>query len=465
MPTESHPGLYALTKYWDIATLRWVKGTQPSGGGGGGGAVTVADGADVTQGALADAAVITDTTGTLSGKLRGLVKWAFERMPASLGQKTAAASLPVVIASDQSAVKITGFSGQAAIVVTATTPLDVAIADSSTVDIKKMGGVATSMNTGVRDAGTQRVTLATNDAIQVNAGTNLNTSALSLEATQLLVKAKTDNLDVLLSTRLKPADTLAGVTTVTTVTTVATVTTVGAVTAITNALPVGANVIGKVSIDQTTPGTTNKVDVGTMANVVVAMNTGTRAAGVQRVTICTDDLVPISAPTLTKATQGATGFSTQDLKDAGRNVTNIFMAAPIITTVAEVMQSFVAYKSGAAVGATATPAVVTAGKTYRVNSVEITYWAATAIGGALVRWRVLTSGVALIGSPLFKTFQVGVPAIFTAGSAMTYVYPYPDGIEFAAGTGIAFGVQGVGADGTTGTITGKIMIVVNGYEY
>lgn len=38
-----------------------------------------------------------------------------------------------------------------------------------------------------------------------------------------------------------------------------TIGTVTAVTAITNALPVGANVIGKVSIDQATPGTTNLV--------------------------------------------------------------------------------------------------------------------------------------------------------------------------------------------------------------
>lgn len=40
------------------------------------GGVTVADGSDVTQGALADVAVITDTAGTISGKLRGLVKLA-----------------------------------------------------------------------------------------------------------------------------------------------------------------------------------------------------------------------------------------------------------------------------------------------------------------------------------------------------------------------------------------------------
>lgn len=71
-------------------------------------ASTVADGANVNQGANADAAVVTDTTGTLSGKLRGLVKWAYERMPAALGQTTMANSLPVSIASNQSAVPVSG---------------------------------------------------------------------------------------------------------------------------------------------------------------------------------------------------------------------------------------------------------------------------------------------------------------------------------------------------------------------
>jgi hypothetical protein len=88
---------------WDIGTLRWVMMTQPSGGGG---AVTIANGADVAEGATTDAAVTSDTTGTVSGKLRGLVKWAYERMPAALGQTTMTGSLPVVIASNQSAVPI-----------------------------------------------------------------------------------------------------------------------------------------------------------------------------------------------------------------------------------------------------------------------------------------------------------------------------------------------------------------------
>lgn len=59
---------------WDVASSEWVKMTQPSGGGGGGGAVTIADGADVAQGTTTDAAVVTDSNGTVIGFLRGLVK-------------------------------------------------------------------------------------------------------------------------------------------------------------------------------------------------------------------------------------------------------------------------------------------------------------------------------------------------------------------------------------------------------
>jgi hypothetical protein len=43
-------------------------------GGGSGGPATIADGADVAQGATTDVAVTADVSGTLSGKLRGLVK-------------------------------------------------------------------------------------------------------------------------------------------------------------------------------------------------------------------------------------------------------------------------------------------------------------------------------------------------------------------------------------------------------
>ncbi len=50
---------------------------------------------------------------------------------------------------------------------------------------------------------------------------------------------------------------------------VTTVTTVGAVTAITNALPAGTNLMGKVGIDQTTPGTTNGISIAQIGATTV----------------------------------------------------------------------------------------------------------------------------------------------------------------------------------------------------
>lgn len=76
------------------------------GGGGGGGAVTVADGADVTQGTTTNAAYA-DTTGaaatTVIGGLKGLfvaLAAMSAKLPASLGIKASAASLSVAPASD-----------------------------------------------------------------------------------------------------------------------------------------------------------------------------------------------------------------------------------------------------------------------------------------------------------------------------------------------------------------------------
>ena len=69
---SSNETLAVGTYVWDTGTLAWIKSTG-SGGGGGGGAVTVVDSGDVNAGATTDAAITSNTTGTLSGKLRGIV--------------------------------------------------------------------------------------------------------------------------------------------------------------------------------------------------------------------------------------------------------------------------------------------------------------------------------------------------------------------------------------------------------
>jgi len=121
--------------------------------------VSVVDGADIAQGATADAAVITDAAGTMSAKLRGLVKWAFERMPASLGQKAMAASLPVVVASDQTAVPVSGTFWQATQPVSgaffqATQPVSVAdgsdVAEGATADAAVVTDVAGTISGKLR---------------------------------------------------------------------------------------------------------------------------------------------------------------------------------------------------------------------------------------------------------------------------------------------------------------------------
>lgn len=111
------------------------------------------------------------------------------------GQATMAASIPVTISSNQSALPVTGTFFQATQPVSAASlPLPSGAATSalqSTQDtsintllkpantlagvttvstvtsLTQMNGAAISMNTGVRDAGTQRVTIATNDAVPV----------------------------------------------------------------------------------------------------------------------------------------------------------------------------------------------------------------------------------------------------------------------------------------------------------
>ena len=150
------------------------------------------------------------------------------------------------------------------------------------VDVLTVNGVAPAFGTGLRGATVQRVTVATDDLVPVSA------ASLPLPAGAATSALQTTQ-DTSINTLLKPASTLAAVTTVATVTnlsqlggaavsmntgvrdagtqrvTVATndsvpVTgTITAVTAITNALPAGTNLIGKVGIDQTTPGTTNAV--------------------------------------------------------------------------------------------------------------------------------------------------------------------------------------------------------------
>jgi hypothetical protein len=118
--------------------------------------------------------------------------------------------------------------------------------------------------------------------VTANAGTNLNTSLLALEAggNLALIKAKTDNLDVALSTRLKPADTLAGVT---------------AVTSITNAV----NVVPKTACGNTLASGSTLGAVPTSATLVTSASTACVVAIVMNNTTSSSLTVTVTDNTAT----------------------------------------------------------------------------------------------------------------------------------------------------------------------
>lgn len=174
-------------------------------------------------------------------------------------------------------------------------------------------------------------------------------------------------------------------------------------------------------------------------------------------------VVVTSQPAITKGTQGTTGVTTQDLKDAGRVPITFYMVIPVLTTATDTLQSLTATKAGVTVLAATTPAVVTAGKTLRVTRFTAAYIATATSGYAMVRLRGNPAGLVTLTSPVYGNLAVGTGAPATANAADTEDATFPDGLEFAAGTGLGISVQGFAA--VTATAVGYVVCSVSGYEY
>lgn len=301
------------------------------------------------------------------------------KLPATLGQKTMAGSTSVALASDQSSIPVTGTFYQ-----------------------------ATQPVSGTFWQATQPVSAA---SLPLPAGA-------STEATLALIKAKTDNLDVLLSTR--------------------------GVTGLTDAqLRATAVAVSGAFFQATQP-------VSIAASVAVTgplTDAQLRAAA-----------VPVSAPVITKGVQGANGLTTQDLKDAGR-VLKTYNVTGLACSTSEALISLTPYADLVASGA-ATTFAVTAGKRLRIQSITVTSRATSTVNvGGVVRLRLL-AGTVLVGSPCHASLGCMSSNLATAviGNAMTYNVVIPDGLELS-GT-MQFGLTQI-FSATTATID----VQVTGYEY
>lgn len=237
------------------------------------------------------------------------------------------------------------------------------------------------------------------------------------------------------------------------------------------ALVASSAIIGNVRIDQTTVGTTNAVSVAQLGATAIATSNGVVGAGVQRVAIASDNTafsVNATPPTLTKGTQGTTGYSVQRLQDAGRNSRAFMLDAYTAAPVAEALQTVVQWYSNAAVAGTTQPAVVPGGKTLRLTNWAISTKSLATVGSAVLRIRANTGGLVVIGSPLVWSAEVGsksgATTVAMTGGLDTLTGEFPEGFEFPAGTGLGFTLAGYGPTGTL-TLQGVTRFQVFGYEY
>lgn len=221
--------------------------------------------------------------------------------------------------------------------------------------------------------------------------------------------------------------------------TVTTVSTVTALTAITNALPAGSNVIGHVIADT---GSTTAATQATAANLNAT----------------------VVGTTLTKGTQGAAGFSVQELHDAGRT-TVTFTAdnvTPILTTDTIITFSKLV---GDTVTASQTTYAVTAAKTLRITHLDFSMIPnSTTVAYLRVRLRQLASGACTVAAGhVVGVWGVSSPPgtiAANAGGALTQSIDFPDGIEFAGATmNVCLSANVLGAAAQTVNITAV------GYEY
>jgi hypothetical protein len=179
------------------------------------------------------------------------------------------------------------------------------------------------------------------------------------------------------------------------------------------------------------------------------------------------DQPALAAPTLTKGTQAATGYSVQELKDAGR-VNIMWTAEFTFAQVAETLLTLTESRDGAAV-TTFSSKVVTSGKRLRITSmfleVETLGTGTTVPQRGYLRMRFNTAGAATTASPLQAILAAGAqpPAILkTVGTAFM---DFPDGVEFLGDGTKQIGFSLETPDWVVTTQTGRAKVSITAFEY
>lgn len=204
-----------------------------------------------------------------------------------------------------------------------------------------------------------------------------------------------------------------------------------------------------------------KVTDGTNTTAVKAASTAAVATDPAAVVSLSPNS-PVPLPTLTKGTQGSTGVSTQDLKDAGRTQVNYYFSG--VASGATTVETLITMTKSSGNSATTTGStfVVTSGKRYRIQNVIVASRGNTVATAQTSTFnvRVNTAGAITNASPgsLGVRTDTGASALATDRISI----PIPDGMEILGDGTLQFGMTANSVFLTNGpTWDGAII----GYEY
>lgn len=221
-------------------------------------------------------------------------------------------------------------------------------------------------------------------------------------------------------------------------------------------IPTGANTIGALTANQS-------VNTAQFGGTNVSTGTGAGGAGIPRVTVSNDSNVIVTPPTLTKGTQGSTGFSVQNLRDAGRTAISFYANAVASGTTGTETLITLTQSKGTAATSSASTYTITSGKTLRITAIQVGSrgHATATIQISTFNLRLNTAGACIVSStPILMGIATATPATASAWDRSTLTLG--DGYEIAGNGTIALCIS-ANAVFVTNAPTWFVNII--GYEY
>ena len=207
------------------------------------------------------------------------------------------------------------------------------------------------------------------------------------------------------------------------------------------ALPAGSNLIGKVGLDQTTPGTTNAISLAQVGSTTVATGNGVVGTGVQRVAIASDN----------------TAFSVNAVQSGTWNIgtlTSITNAVTVTGTVAATQSGTWTVQPGNTANTTAW--LVTQGGRTQANAPVYNDYSSANVTTSAYTQLVASTTSAVSEVEIFDSSGQGmILATGGAGSETDQIYIFPGGngrvpLKIAASTRVS--IKAKTASATSGYI-------------